>query len=73
MTFAKSNLLTSGFAWEGNTERCSPRPPQWLMSPQVPAMSFYLSDPTFRNLWRGLHRLLINGILFSPTRTHGEE
>ena len=74
MTFAKSNLLVSGFAWEGNTERLLTETAAVVDEPTGAGhVLLYLSDPTFRNLWRGLNRLLINGILFGPNRTYGEE
>ena len=74
VTFAKSNLLVSGFAWEGNTERLLAETAAVIDEPTGAGhVLLYLSDPTFRNLWRGLNRLLINGILFGPSRTYGDE
>ncbi len=73
VTFAKSDLLASGFAWEGNTERLLAETSAVIDEPTGSGhVLLYLSDPTFRNLWRGLNRLLLNGILFAPNRSYGE-
>ncbi len=74
VTFAKSNLLVSGFAWEDNTEKLLSETAAVIDEPTGAGhVLLYLTDPTFRDLWRGLHRLLTNGILFGPNRTYGED
>nr|WP_246385609.1 M14 family zinc carboxypeptidase [Armatimonas rosea] len=74
LIFPKANLLASGFAWEGNTERLLAETAAVIDEPTGGGhVLLYLSDPTFRNLWPGLNRLLLNGILFGPSRTYGEE
>ena len=74
VTFAKTNLLISGFAWEDNTERLLSETAAVIDEPTGAGhVLLYLTDPTFRNLWHGLNRLLLNGMLFGANRTYGED
>ena len=73
ITFGKDNLRLSGFTWPGNTEKLLANSAYVVDEPVGSGHAIlFLSDPTFRALWPGLNRLLINGILFGPGRNSRE-
>ena len=70
VTFGKSNLRVSGFAWEGNTEELLAGTSYVIDEPIGGGHALlFAQDPTFRALWIGLRKMFFSGILFAPTRS----
>ena len=74
VTFGKSALTLSGFAWPNNTEALLADTAYLIDEPTGSGHALlYLDDPTFRALWPGLRRLFFAGILYAPTKDPADE
>jgi hypothetical protein len=61
--------LLSGWEWPNDTEK-SLQGTVWVQDQPVGGghVIIFMSDPTERAMWPGLHHLLLNAILFGPNR-----
>jgi hypothetical protein len=68
VTFGSGKLKLSGFIWLGNTEEALAGTAYVIDEPLGRGHAIlFLNDPTFRALWVGMRRMLLNGILFAPS------
>jgi hypothetical protein len=69
VAFLGDNLVLSGFAWPGNTERLL-RGSVWAAVENVGRGSVILfaDDPLYRGFWRGPAGLFVNALLLGPGR-----
>ena len=60
-------LHLAGFAYPDSLERLAGTP--YVTEERVGSrhVVLFLDDPQFRNYWHGLHRLLLNSLLLSPS------
>ncbi|MGB5039015.1 MAG: M14 family metallopeptidase [Blastocatellia bacterium] len=70
--FPKNAKVVSGFIWPKNTEQLLAGTSYVVDEPTGGGhVILFTEDVTFRRLWRGLDRLLINGFLFGPGHSSG--